>query len=136
MTKSGISKADTDRLISIAIASVQNAYAPYSKFRVGAALLCDGGSIVPGCNVENASYGATVCAERTAIFTAVARGIIKFKALCVASDNDEIILPCGICRQVMFEFGPDITVVCCNKRGDHKIFDGADKLLPNRFVLR
>ncbi len=125
MTKSGISKADTDRLISIAIASVQNAYAPYSKFRVGAALLCDGGSIVPGCNVENASYGATVCAERTAIFTAVARGIIKFKALC-----------CGICRQVMFEFGPDITVVCCNKRGDHKIFDGADKLLPNRFVLR
>ncbi|HBM81251.1 MAG TPA: cytidine deaminase, partial [Clostridiaceae bacterium] len=81
----------------------ENAYAPYSKFRVGAALLAKDGRIYTGCNIENASYGVTNCAERTAIFKAVSEGVKDFISIAINSDSDMFVLPCGVCRQVMAE---------------------------------
>ena len=88
----------------------ENAYAPYSNFRVGAALLCSDGTVFTGVNVENASYGATVCAERSAISAAVTAGKRDFEAIAVATPGQEA-YPCGICRQVIFEFGDDIKII-------------------------
>jgi cytidine deaminase len=89
----------------------KKAYAPYSKFHVGAALLTDRGEIITGCNVENASYGLTICAERNAIFAAVARGIRKFKAVAIVASGKQMPFPCGACRQVLVEFcGKDTPV--------------------------
>lgn len=105
-------------------------YSPYSGFRVGAALLCDEGEVFLGCNVENVSFGATNCAERTAVFSAIAAGHRKFRAIAVIAD-DGLIMPCGICRQVLSEFAPDITVVCGKKDG-YEIFK-LNELLPHDF---
>ncbi len=94
-------------LIEAAIATAAHAYAPYSKFHVGAALLTSTGEIITGCNVENASYGLTICAERNAIFAAIARNIRAFRAVAVVADGDVMPFPCGACRQVLSEFcGP------------------------------
>ncbi len=82
------------------------AYAPYSHFQVGAALLCEDGTIIPGCNVENASYGATICAERNAVAAAVARGHRRFTAIAIAGPPGIALGPCGMCRQVLSEFAP------------------------------
>ncbi len=96
-----------DRLIDAAFAAQKRAYAPYSNFRVGAAVLDEKSRIFSGCNIENSSFGASVCAERTAIFTAVAAGAKEIKILAVITDDDDYARPCGICRQVAAEFaGP------------------------------
>jgi len=108
----------------------ETAYAPYSGFRVGAALLCSDGSIFTGCNVENVSYGASNCAERTAVFTAISAGHHEFDAIAIAA-GDELILPCGICRQVLAEFSPDIVVICGEKDGFETYT--LDALLPHGF---
>lgn len=99
------------RLVAAAREAKERAVAPYSRFRVGAALLCDGGRIVTGCNVESASYGLTVCAERTAVFKALSDGIGGFRAVAVATDAEAPTPPCGACRQVMWDQCRDIDVV-------------------------
>lgn len=121
-------------LINAALSARERAYAPYSRFRVGAALLTDGGEIFRGCNVENASYGLTCCAERTAVFNAVVGGKQKFKAIAVVSDSEDFCSPCGACRQVLAEFGGDINVIMCNKRGEY-IERKVSELLPGYFTL-
>jgi cytidine deaminase len=100
------------RLLQSAKKVMKNAYAPYSKFRVGAAILLSNGKIFSGCNVENASYGMTNCAERTAIFSAVAQcgRKIEIRAVSVVNDQGVPCSPCGACRQVIYEFGPDATI--------------------------
>ena len=107
------------------------AYAPYSKFAVGAALLCDDGTIVAGCNVENASYGLTMCAERNALFAAVAGGRRQFLAIAVAGPEGVATAPCGACRQVLAEFGPALRVLHTTARGVAGTTIGA--LLPDAF---
>src|SRR5215470_2862936 len=102
-----------ERLLKRAREAQQNAYAPYSKFRVGAAILLDNGKIFTGCNVENASYGLTNCAERSAIFAAVSSlggAHIRISAVAVVNDHNAPCSPCGACRQVIAEFGPDAVI--------------------------
>ena len=120
-----------DKLLAAALAARENAYAPYSKFTVGAAVLADDGRIFTGCNVENASYGLTCCAERNAIFAAVSSGARSFKALCVVADTDAPVAPCGACRQVLAEF-PFEKIILANCLGQVKITT-ADELLPYGF---
>lgn len=107
------------------------AHAPYSKFRVGAALESEDGRIFAGCNVENASYGLTICAERSAVVQAVAAGATRFKRIVVATDIDPPAAPCGACRQVLWEFGPDLVVesVGPHSRKQWRIWE----LLPEAF---
>ena len=105
-----------ESLITAAIAARLRAYAPYSQFQVGAALLAADGRIFTGCNVENLSYGLTICAERNALFAAVAAGVREFTAIAIVADTREPISPCGACRQVMAEFG-DFAIVSSNLEG-------------------
>ncbi|HYC30706.1 MAG TPA: cytidine deaminase [Gemmatimonadales bacterium] len=100
----------TDPLVTAARAAQQQAYAPYSRFRVGAALEADDGRVFVGCNVENASYGLTICAERAAVCAAVSAGARRLRRAVVATDIDPPAAPCGACRQVMSEFGADLSV--------------------------
>ena len=109
-----------------------NAYAPYSHFLVGAALVTKDGKIFTGCNIENASFGLTVCAERVAIFKAVSEGERDFDFLVVVTDTDPPAFPCGACRQVIREFGKDIEVVVANLKGD-MIKKSLSEILPNSF---
>lgn len=116
---------------------MKNAHAPYSNFRVGAAFVTDKGKVFAGCNVENASYGMTNCAERTAIFTAVAELGPKFeiKAIAVVNDQGVPCSPCGACRQVIYEFGPDAVVFFTGKDGREKQTP-ITELLPEGFRLK
>lgn len=124
---------DYSDLILLADKVKEQAYAPYSKFRVGAALLTDTGQIFTGVNVENASYGATVCAERTAVVKAVSEGHMGITAIAIASDSDEFIYPCGICRQVLEELGSEETkIICTSKSGEFQEFT-LGQLLPKAF---
>jgi cytidine deaminase len=109
--------ADYEALISAAKDARLNAHAPYSNFRVGAALRATSGRIFGGCNVENATYGLTVCAERVAIFKAISEGERGFDAIAVVTDTDSLTPPCGACRQLIWEFCGDVPVVLCNLKG-------------------
>jgi cytidine deaminase len=100
----------TDSLVDAARAVQQQAYAPYSHFRVGAAIEADNGAVFVGCNVENASYGLTICAERAAVAAAVGAGVRRIRRAVVVTDSDPPAAPCGACRQVLSEFGPDMLV--------------------------
>jgi cytidine deaminase len=126
---------DEKKLIEMALDVKKNSYSPYSKFSVGAALLTDSGKVYTGVNIENVSFGATNCAERTAIFKAVSEeGELKIKAIAVCGDSDNIIFPCGVCRQVILEFGDKSTkIICGNKKGDFKVFS-LEELLPYAFT--
>ncbi len=121
-------------LIVKAMKAKEFAYAPYSHFRVGAALLTKSGRIYTGCNVENASFSATNCAERTAVFTAVAQGEQEFTAIAVNGDNGNYLPPCGICRQVLAEFCDLKTfqVILANSEQDYRVVTLAE-LLPGAF---
>ena len=123
------------RLIREARRAENNAYAPYSGFKVGAALLCGDHSIYRGCNVENASYGATVCAERNALFAAVADGKRDFKALAVVCSGEDFAYPCGICRQVIGELAGGARIILENSRNEIKEYD-IEELLPDSFYLQ
>jgi cytidine deaminase len=136
MTKREAAEKQRKRLLRTARGAMKKAYAPYSRFRVGSALLTTTGKVFSGCNVENASYGMTNCAERTAIFSAVAQIGPKLEICAIAVVNDHGVpcSPCGACRQVIYEFGPDAIV----------FFQGADgekqahitELLPEGFRLK
>ncbi|WP_238442368.1 cytidine deaminase [Desulfofalx alkaliphila] len=121
-----------EKLINVARAAMNRAYAPYSNFPVGAALITKEGNVYNGCNVENVSYGLTCCAERVAIFKAVADGFKDFKALAVIANTEQPCSPCGACRQVMIEFAPHMEVYMVNKDG-HYIKTTAGELLPAQF---
>jgi cytidine deaminase len=124
---SGLSEGQTAELIAAAAAVRERAYAPYSRFPVGAALRAADGTIFAGCNVENASYGLTICAERNAIAQAVAAGVRDFTAVAVVSENG--VTPCGACRQVLVEFGPEMTVIVADARGRRRMYALAELLL-------
>lgn len=121
-----------DPLLEAAIAVRENAHAPFSGFKVGAALLDSEGRIHTGCNVENATYGLTVCAERVAVFKAISEGARKFTRVAVAADTDVLTPPCGACRQILWEFCGDVDLVLTNLRGKTEAFRLKD-LFPRPF---
>lgn len=107
-----------DELLAAACAVRENAYAPYSRFKVGAAVIAGSGRVYTGCNVENASFSHTCCAERTAVFTAVSAGETRILGVAIVTETHPPASPCGSCRQVLHEFGPDAFVLCANLAGD------------------
>ncbi|QCX32402.1 cytidine deaminase [Caloramator sp. E03] len=119
-------------LIKLANEAKEKAYAPYSKFKVGAAILTKEGKVFTGCNIENASFGSTNCAERTALFKAVSEGYRNFSKIAIVADSEDFTYPCGICRQVIAEFGTDIEVIVANKKLEYKVHQLYD-LLPYAF---
>ena len=124
--------AGNDALLTAALAARENAYAPFSKFKVGAALEGLDGRVHTGCNVENATYGLTVCAERVAVFKGISEGARRFKRIAVAADTERLTPPCGACRQILWEFCGDVEVVLINLRGKsetHRLKD----LFPRPF---
>ncbi len=125
----------TDKeLLKIADKAMESAYAPYSGFKVGAALLCTDGTVFTGCNVENGSYGASNCAERTAVFKAVSEGYRDFTAIAIVSSGGGETYPCGICRQVLGEFAPHIRIVLRNNSGEPVSYRFED-IMPKFFSL-
>jgi len=121
-------------LLAHAQGAMMRAHAPYSDFKVGASVLYADGSVQTGCNVENASFGATICAERTALAAGVAAGKTHPVAICVTNQTQVKITPCGICRQFIWEFSKTVPVICSNKDGAFEIYTIAD-LLPQAFDL-
>jgi cytidine deaminase len=122
----------TDPLLSAALAARAHAFAPFSHFHVGAALEDVDGRIHTGCNVENATYGLTVCAERVAVFKAISEGVRKFRRAAVAADTDDLTPPCGACRQILWEFCGDIELTLVNPRGKTETYQLKD-LFPKPF---
>ena len=120
-----------NELIDLARKARQKAYAPYSRYKVGAALLGKSGKVYTGCNVENASYGHTVCAERTAVLKAVSEGETEFEAIAVVTKNGGS--PCGACRQVLNEFAPELTIYIADKNGEYRTTTMSE-LLPDSFT--
>lgn len=123
----------TDReLVDKAFAMHEFSYAPYSGFPVGAALLCEDGTVYTGCNVENAAYGSTICAERTALVKAVSEGRRSFTAIAIAGKGEDYCWPCGPCRQMLYEFAPELRVLAA--RGDGEFMEASlSELLPRGF---
>ena len=132
---SGKISEDEKKLIQKAKEARRNAYAPYSKFKVGAAILTQKGKIYTGANVECASYGLTACAERVALYQAVISGEKKFKQIAVVTNTKEPSTPCGVCRQVLSEFGDHLEVICVNLEGKIRRFK-LKELLPYSFKTR
>ncbi len=121
-----------NKLLDAALAARQNAHAPFSKFKVGAALEDESGRIFTGCNVENATYGLTLCAERVAVFKAISEGARKFTRIAVAADSDALTPPCGACRQILWEFCGDAELTLVNLRGKTETLHLKD-LFPRPF---
>ena len=119
-------------LIDAATKVRENSYAPFSKFKVGSALETDDGEIIVGSNVESASYGLTVCAERVAVWNAISHGKRKIKRIAVVADTEKLTPPCGVCRQIIWEFGGDIPVIFANLHGQVETVQMRD-LLPRAF---
>jgi cytidine deaminase len=134
--KKVVSSKQNQRLLEAARKAMKRAYAPYSQFKVGAALLTSEGEVYTGCNVENASYGLSNCAERTAIFTAIAQSGpgLKIRAIAVVNDQGVPCSPCGACRQVIYEFGPEATVFFQGSKGWKE--SQIAELLPEGFRLK
>lgn len=124
-----------EQLMEKAIEAKEFSHSPYSNFRVGAALLTKSGKVYTGCNIECASYGGTNCAERTAIFKAVSEGDRDIDKIAITSDSPEFTFPCGICRQVIAEFGLDIDIILANEAGEVKSFL-ITELLPHSFTQK
>lgn len=122
---------DDKILIKKALEAKENAYVPYSKFRVGAAILTEDGKVYTGCNIEIASYSPTICAERTAIFKAISEGSKKVKTIAIVADG-EFTYPCGVCRQVLREFGKDAKIIIANSQEDYREHT-LEELLPHSF---
>ncbi len=122
----------TDPLLNAALAVREHAHAPFSKFKVGAALEDSDGRIHTGCNVENATYGLTLCAERVAVFKAISEGARLFRRVAIAADTDDLTPPCGACRQILWEFCGDIEIVMLNPRGKTETYQLKD-LFPKPF---
>ncbi len=121
-----------DKLITKAIEMLDRAYVPYSHFPVGAALECADGSVYTGCNVENASYGLCICAERTAAVKAVSEGHRNFKRIVIVGNSEDYCTPCGACRQFLYEFAPGMEVICLNAKREAMRTTLSD-LLPHGF---
>ena len=128
-------KVNEQKIIEKALAAMKNAYAPYSKFAVGACALTASGEEITGCNIENASYGLTVCAERVALFKAYSEGKNDIIALAVAANVEEPVSPCGACRQVISELAPNATVYLTNRDGSKVKKMTVEELLPYGFKL-
>ena len=124
-----------EHVIQEAFAAKEFAYVPYSEFRVGAALLAKNGQIFRGCNIENASYTPTNCAERTAFFKAISEGVTEFEAIVICGDQDQYLAPCGVCRQVMAEFCnlKEFQVILAKSPKDYKILS-LEELFPYSFT--
>lgn len=120
------------QLKELAVSMLDRSYSPYSHFPVGAALECEDGAVFTGCNIENSSYGLTICAERTAAVKAVSEGHTRFKRIVIAGRSDDYCYPCGACRQFLYEFGHDMEVICLNKNGEAKSMN-IKELLPCGF---
>ena len=121
-----------DAVVVAAIAARQHAHAPFSGFRVGAAIEDSSGRIHTGCNIENATYGLTLCAERVAVFKALSEGVHEFRSMAVVADTETLTPPCGACRQILWEFCGDIEIVLANPRGQRESLRLKD-LLPRAF---
>lgn len=128
-----LDQAQIQLLRDAALKALTHAHAPYSGFAVGAALLDSEGKVYSGCNVENASLGLSVCAERTAVFKAVSEGARSFRAIAIATRAPELTPPCGACRQVLLEFAPELVVVLVNAKGDTSQYR-LSELMPHAFT--
>jgi cytidine deaminase len=122
----------SEDLAGAALAARENAHAPFSKFPVGAALEDEFGEIFTGCNIENATYGLTLCAERVAVFKAISEGARRFRRIAIAADTETLTPPCGACRQILWEFCGDIEILLCNPRGKSESLRLKD-LFPRAF---
>jgi len=125
---------ENEKLIKLAKEAKEFSYSPYSKFRVGAALLCKDGRVYTGCNIENAAYGPSNCAERTAIFKAVSEGNKEFEKIAIITDSQSPEYPCGVCRQVINEFAPNLEIIVAGESGEFRVTTLAE-LLPHAFNL-
>ena len=121
-----------EELKAAAVAMLDRAYCPYSHFAVGAALECADGTVFTGCNIENAAFSPTICAERTAVAKAVSEGHTDFVRIVVAGRCESFCVPCGVCRQVLREFAPDMEIICLNSKGEEQVFT-LSELLPHSF---
>ena len=121
-----------DELKAAAVSMLDRAYCPYSHFAVGAALECTDGTVFTGCNIENAAFSPTICAERTAVAKAVSEGHTDFVRIVIAGRSADFCVPCGVCRQVLREFAPNIEIICLNGKGEEQVF-ALPELLPHSF---